>query len=110
MLSVFYVAFNSRPLSRFPLTRTKRGAISAKQVDTIDMDGYVPPVHKKTQEVLTHLKQVMQANVLFEHLERDELTAVMDAMYEVKVKGGENVITQGDEGDIFYIVSSGTSP
>lgn len=87
--------------------RTKRGAISAKRVEAGDVDGYVPAVHKKTASVLAHLKEVMQANVLFEHLERDELKAVMDAMYEHPVKGGENVITQGEDGDVFYIMNGG---
>jgi len=31
---------------------------------------------------------------------------VLDAMFEKKVKKGDNVITQGDDGDNFYVIES----
>ena len=36
------------------------------------------------------------------------MTEVLDAMFERKVKAGEIVIQQGDDGDNFYVIESGT--
>lgn len=46
--------------------------------------------------------------VLFAHLEADELKDVIDAMFPVNPAKGEDVITQGDQGDNFYIIKAGT--
>ncbi|KAH9364576.1 hypothetical protein HPB48_006047 [Haemaphysalis longicornis] len=37
-----------------------------------------------------------------------QMQEVIDAMFERKVKAGETVIKQGDDGDNFYVISSGT--
>ena len=53
------------------------------------------------------LQTTVQANVLFMHLEHDELQDVLDAMFPTEGKPGDVVIQQGDEGDNFYVVNSG---
>jgi hypothetical protein len=53
------------------------------------------------------LQKSVTGNVLFTHLEADELTDVLDAMFLSTKKPGEVVIQQGDEGDNFYIIDSG---
>ena len=55
------------------------------------------------------LKKSVEANVLFQHLESEELKAVLDAMFAVDPKAGDIVIQQGDEGDNFYVIDSGTT-
>jgi cAMP-dependent protein kinase regulator len=40
-------------------------------------------------------------------LEEKELQIVIDAIKEMHFKPGEYVITQGDEGNCLYVVSSG---
>ena len=44
---------------------------------------------------------------LFNSLEDKDLQTVIDSFEEKKYKAGENVITQGDEGDVLYLVDSG---
>jgi len=53
------------------------------------------------------LQTTVKANVLFMHLERDELQDVLDAMFPTEGAAGDVIIQQGDEGDNFYVVDSG---
>ena len=50
----------------------------------------------------------LAASFLFEGLELDDLTIVVDAMAPVAYGSGAVVFKQGDAGDLFYIVHSGT--
>ena len=54
------------------------------------------------------LMEAVKANVLFQHLEEAELNTVLDSMFEVKPSAAEIIIQQGDEGDNFYVIDSGT--
>jgi len=53
------------------------------------------------------LKESVKEILLFRSLEPDQLNEVLDAMFEYKVKSGDNIIRQGDDGDNFYVVESG---
>jgi hypothetical protein len=41
-------------------------------------------------------------------MDEDQLKLAIDAMFEVKHKQGDVIISQGDNGDNFYVVQSGT--
>ena len=45
---------------------------------------------------------------LFTSLEDKDLNTVIDAMEEKKFNKGDNVITQGENGDVLYLVDQGT--
>ncbi|KAK2862108.1 hypothetical protein Q5P01_001641 [Channa striata] len=45
--------------------------------------------------------------LLFKTLEQEQLSEVLDAMFEVLVKPQEHIIDQGDDGDNFYVVEKG---
>jgi cAMP-dependent protein kinase regulator len=45
---------------------------------------------------------------MFQALEEKEREIVINAMEEKTFKAGENVIKQGDDGDVLYVVESGT--
>ena len=38
---------------------------------------------------------------------QEQLSEVLDAMFEKKVQPGDHVIDQGDDGDNFYVIDSG---
>ncbi|XP_014673372.1 PREDICTED: cAMP-dependent protein kinase type II regulatory subunit-like isoform X2 [Priapulus caudatus] len=40
--------------------------------------------------------------------EKEQLEEVMDAMFDMKVKPDDHIIDQGDDGDNFYVIQSGT--
>eukprot|EP01137_Pigoraptor_chileana_P004770 Opistho-2@46876 len=72
--------------------------------------------HTKTEKVVIHkskesykrIDASTQRNLLFRNLDEDQRKDVADAMFERKVTAGEVIIQQGDEGDNFYVVDSGS--
>lgn len=106
------VAVEQRRVRR-GLSRAKRRAIEASASggangNDDDLASYVPPVYPKTPEETTQLEAAVRANFLFAHLTDEQRKRIFDAMKHREVKAGEVVITQGSEGDNFYIVDSGT--
>lgn len=53
------------------------------------------------------IQNSLTGNILFAHLEPQELSTLFDAMFSKIFDDGQDIITQGDEGDFFYIVDSG---
>ena len=68
---------------------------------------YVPRVIPKTKEQINRIKDKCMQSFIFNSLEDKELKTVIDSFEEKHYKSGENVITQGDEGDVLYLVDSG---
>lgn len=64
----------------------------------------VIPKDAKTTESLS---KAIETNVLFKHLDQNEKTEIFDAMFAATYKPGETIITQGDEGDNFYVIHKG---
>ena len=42
------------------------------------------------------------------HCKREEKLEIADAFDVISIKGGVNIITQGDNGDNFYVVEEGS--
>ncbi len=53
------------------------------------------------------LSKAIAKNVLFSHLDENERSDIFDAMFPHSAIPGEVIISQGDEGDNFYIIDSG---
>ena len=49
----------------------------------------------------------MQSNFLMSTFSRQELDKIIDVMYEVRASEGDEVVTQGDDGDRFFVIESG---
>lgn len=64
-------------------------------------------VHSKTDEQRCRLAKAIKAIFIFRSVDSQDMTLVLDAMFEVKVKAGDVVIRQGDDGDNFYVVERG---
>lgn len=86
---------------------SRRGAVSAAVMDVDDVENYEKKVIEKDPETMTKLREAVSSNVLFQHLEKDELNDVLDAMFPVDPSAGDVIIQQGDEGDNFYVVHEG---
>lgn len=69
---------------------------------------FPPKVVPKDAATMMALQKTVSTNILFQHLEPEELTQVLDAMFLVKNAAGDMIINQGDEGDNFYCIHSGT--
>jgi len=70
-----------------------------------------PPVYPKSDEECQQIEEVIASSaalqVLFSHLSGESLLQVIGAFFKREVKAGETIIRQGDDGDYFYIVSTG---
>ena len=68
---------------------------------------FIPRVIPKTDEQKERIKDKCMQSFIFNSLEDKELKTVIDSFEEKRYKAGQNVITQGEEGDVLYLVDSG---
>lgn len=61
----------------------------------------------KSDEAKARIKVSMEKCILFDGLDNEQETEIIDAMFEKKVEEGEMIIKEGDEGDNFYIIEQG---
>ena len=61
----------------------------------------------KDFKTMQALSKAIEKNVLFSHLDETERSDIFDAMFSVTNIAGECIITQGDDGDNFYIIDQG---
>lgn len=85
-----------------------RMSVSAEVFGKFNLEKeHVPPVHAKSAEQIEAIKQRMSHNFMFSSLNPKDRKAIMDAVVLVKLKAGETVIKEGDDGDSFYLVEDG---
>ncbi|KAM8930902.1 cAMP-dependent protein kinase type II-alpha regulatory subunit isoform 2-T2 [Pelodytes ibericus] len=75
--------------------------------DEEDEDTEPRVVHPKTDEQRCRLQEACKDILIFKNLDQEQLSQVLDAMFERRVKPQEHVIDQGDDGDNFYVVERG---
>lgn len=92
---------------RYSISHDRRRGISSEIIDMAALSKHKPPVNPKSDDERSRLSQSTQNNVLFRYLETDDKKVVYDAMFEKKYKAGESIITQGADGDNFYVVDTG---
>lgn len=61
----------------------------------------------KTEEIKELIASAVENNVLFAALDEDQVQRIVDVMWSLSVTNGDNIITQGEAGDNFYVVESG---
>ncbi|XP_053234359.1 cAMP-dependent protein kinase type II-alpha regulatory subunit [Podarcis raffonei] len=64
-------------------------------------------VNPKTDEQRCRLQEACKDILLFKNLDQEQLSQVLDAMFEMKVQPQDHVIDQGDDGDNFYVIERG---
>eukprot|EP00746_Dinoflagellata_sp_MGD_P139273 gnl/MRDRNA2_/MRDRNA2_72757_c0_seq1.p1 gnl/MRDRNA2_/MRDRNA2_72757_c0~~gnl/MRDRNA2_/MRDRNA2_72757_c0_seq1.p1 ORF type:complete len:405 (-),score=104.23 gnl/MRDRNA2_/MRDRNA2_72757_c0_seq1:413-1483(-) len=94
--------------AKFPANfkRERRVSRSSESVNPTQVEIVThPKTDSEKTEIVMHLKE--STNFLFKGLTDIRATMVADAMFKKEVKAGEVVIKQGDDGDNFYLISSG---
>jgi Cyclic nucleotide-binding domain len=81
--------------------------IFAKPLEFGD-EPYVPPVYPKTDEDTSFIEKALKDGLVFESISRRATIALIRAFEKEQVATGTTIITEGDEGDYFYIILSGT--
>lgn len=95
-----------KPPTRF----SRRKSVFAEHYDPAEDEDDEGPkvVHPKSDEQRERLSHAVRNILLFKSLDVPQMQEVIDAMFERKVKSGETVIQQGDDGDNFYVIQNGT--
>mmetsp|Transcript_18778 Transcript_18778/g.22503 ORF Transcript_18778/g.22503 Transcript_18778/m.22503 type:complete len:328 (-) Transcript_18778:683-1666(-) len=63
----------------------------------------------KSDEAKASIREIMATNILFQGLDKDQVQEVVDVVEEKCFPAAENIITQGEQGDHFYILEAGTA-
>jgi CRP-like cAMP-binding protein len=74
----------------------------------LSIETYKPPVFDKTGKCKEVIRKAIELNFFFDDMTDSELSAFIDAFEPFELEKGSHVITQGELGDYFYVVSSGT--
>ncbi len=87
----------------------RRTSVSAESMQPdADSGNWKPPKHAKTDDQMDRLKTSVANNFLFSQLDEQSFGTVLAALSEKKVPAPNiKVISQGDEGDYFYVVEDG---
>uniref|UniRef100_A0A1E1X8B1 cAMP-dependent protein kinase type II regulatory subunit n=1 Tax=Amblyomma aureolatum TaxID=187763 RepID=A0A1E1X8B1_9ACAR len=98
------------PMPKPPARFSRRKSVFAEHYDPAEDedDEGTKVVHPKSDEQREKLGQAVKNILLFKSLDVPQMQEVIDAMFERKVKPGDIVIKQGDDGDNFYVIASGT--
>ncbi|KAH0616495.1 hypothetical protein JD844_027635, partial [Phrynosoma platyrhinos] len=76
--------------------------------ENINSNGFFQIIHPKTDDQRNRLQEACKDILLFKNLDPEQMSQVLDAMFEKLIEGGEHVIDQGDDGDNFYVIDRGT--
>uniref|UniRef100_A0A8C2Y814 Protein kinase cAMP-dependent type II regulatory subunit beta n=1 Tax=Coturnix japonica TaxID=93934 RepID=A0A8C2Y814_COTJA len=89
---------------------TRRASVCAEAYnpDEEEDDAETRIIHPKTDDQRNRLQEACKDILLFKNLDPEQMSQVLDAMFEKLVEGGEHVIDQGDDGDNFYVIDRGT--
>lgn len=87
----------------------RRKSVFAEAYDPDEEDDVEPRiVHPKSNQQRANLSEVLKDSILFRALEIEQMSEVLDAMFEKKVFAGDFIIRQGDDADNFYVIQSGS--
>jgi len=87
---------------------TRRISVSAESVDPAKMSKENVKVVPKSDAEAARIMEILRDSLLFRHLDEAQLTTVKDAMFEVNHNTGDMIIKQGDDGDNFYVIDTGS--
>jgi cAMP-dependent protein kinase regulator len=87
----------------------RRTSVSAESMQPdAESSNWKPPKHQKTPDQLDRLRKAVASNFLFSQLDEESFNTVLDALVEKSIPAQNiKVITQGDEGDYFYVIERG---
>ncbi|GAA5925589.1 cAMP-dependent protein kinase regulatory subunit BCY1 [Sporobolomyces koalae] len=86
----------------------RRTSVSAESLDPSASSSLPKTVIPKSPSQRARIETSIANNLLFRNLDEDQHNDVLNAMKEVTVQAGTEVIVQGAVGDFFYVVEEGS--
>jgi cAMP-dependent protein kinase regulator len=88
----------------------RRSSVAAEKINISLLSASEEKCIPKTSDEAQRIQDILSKveNILFKVLDQSQMTAVQNAMFLVEKTEGDIIIKQGDEGDNFYIIDSGT--
>ena len=92
-----------------PIKRGRRRAVAAESYDPTAEENDTEPIvfHEKTKEQLNCLQDAAKGIIFFKKCDDEQKNVLFGAMFEKRVKEGDVIIRQGDDGDNFYVIEKG---
>ncbi|CAM9248368.1 unnamed protein product [Discosporangium mesarthrocarpum] len=85
----------------------RRVSVSAEQVGPNAKPPQLKKVPKSDDES-ARILDILHNNMIFKHLDEQQINQVKDSMFLVEKEAGNVVIKAGDTGDNFYVIDQGT--
>ncbi|SCP03514.1 CAMP-dependent protein kinase regulatory subunit, putative [Plasmodium malariae] len=70
-------------------------------------DNFVAKVYKKDEHEKAKIREALNESFLFNHLNKMEMETIVDAFFDENVEQGVNIINEGDDGDLLYVIDEG---
>ena len=95
---------------KYNRTRRRKAVSAASDTkETTLQEGWEPNVVPKSEEEAMRIHRVMDRNILFKYLDKEQRSIILNAMFQIDKVVGDVIIKQGDEGDNFYVIDSGVA-
>jgi len=73
-----------------------------------DISSFTAPVFHKTPDEKNLIREALKTSFVFVACSDRELRTIIDALEELSCRAGEQLIVEGDVGDYFYVLKTGT--
>jgi CRP-like cAMP-binding protein len=90
----------------------RRTAVSAASTNPDELKAQFEAqkkTHDKTPAEIERLTELLKENMLFGHLDATQTGTLIDAFFPREHASGDEIITEGADGDLFYILDTGTA-
>lgn len=85
----------------------KLKVVFAAPLQPMEFGSFVTKQYEKKDEDDMLIVKALEDNFVFSHLSESRRDKLVDAFEPISVKKGEEVITEGDVGDFFYVIGDG---
>ncbi|CAG9464153.1 unnamed protein product [Pedinophyceae sp. YPF-701] len=87
--------------------KKRRGSVSSEATGTNDAEMNAGKGTAKDEQTFKDLVAALKKTFLFQDLDTDQLSTVVDYLNIKDVEAGQEIITQGAPGDFFYVIRAG---
>ena len=85
----------------------RRTAVSAGVFDISNVKTGDAKVFEKGPAVAAGIRSILRKNILFQHLDEEQMRTVINAFMPMEFGDQDDIITQGEDGEHFFLLASG---